>query len=736
VKTLLLPLVGIVLAVAASCPLTHAADKPAASAPEATRKPAPSWVKIIDQGDLDPRLKGYKTPEGVKVEIVAENPVVINPTGMTFGDDGTPYVLVRDAIKTLSDAKGKGVYDSSKVVLETKEATGLLLHDRWLYVAEGDNAVRRYKQSTGAGDYDVKEVVAKGLGGFARHMSSPAMIIGLDGWLYLVPGQGDNVIEGSDGSRATVLRSGAVFRCRTDGSKMETFAIGFIGSYGNAAFDAVGNLFAADTGTKDAGEFADGRLEQVFEGSDYGWRMRSDVSTAADPMRAGGPGALSPMLKFGRSAMGLFVYTDTRFPENYRGLLIQPSALIRPDALRRVIHAYIVRPRGATFEVAEEFDLLKSDDPLFQPRQAVAGPDGAIYVVDRHSNLILGKPRGDGEHGRIYRLTWTGTKDQPALPPRDRDSAAKVAKLDDDDLIKALIANESGDAPRLELIRRGEKERPALLKLLKDGEQPDEARIAALSALESMWNGDVQALAVHLLTKESSADLRRLSADALGLNAAKGDDDVHSGLLRALTDAAPEVRRSAALAMSHVAAPGAADVLVNTWAFDDGRDPVLSDGLVRAIENLGRLGVSRLVALGESGVQKETDKAVQAFTMFRTRAGADAIPRLLENPHLNAVQRIALLRSYNNYLLDPPVSLAPALEYLTTHKDAAVLKGAILALGGDAEGARFLGHAFLDKKLPAEALPDVTEVLRRQADKDPECAKLLTAVMKEKAEPK
>jgi hypothetical protein len=506
---------------------------------------------------------------------------------------------------------------------------------------------------------------------------------------------------------------------------MQTFAIGFIVPYGNAAFDAAGNLFAADNGVKGADEFTNCRLMHVPEGADYGWRLKAGARCCeADPMRAGGAGALPPMLKIDGSATGVFIYNDTRFPENYRGLLIQP------DASHGVIHAYKVRPHGATFEVAEKFDFLKSDDPLFRPHQVVAGPDGSIYVVDRRTKSDR------SEHGRIYRLTWAGTKDQPALPPREMDARAKIARLDDDDLIKALIANESGDAPRLELIRRGEKEHPALLKLLKDAEQPDEARIAALSALESTWNSDLQAVLITFLTKESSADLRRLAADALGLNAAKGDEDVHSGLLRALTDSAPEVRRSAALAMSNVAAPGAADVLVNTWAFDDGHDVTLRDGLVRAIENLGRLGVSRLVALGESGVQKETDKAVEAFTMFRTRAGADGIPHLLENPHLSAAQRIALLRSYNNYLLDPPASLTPVLEYLTTHNDPAVLKGAILGLGGDADGARFLGQAFLDKKLPAEALPDVTEVLRRQVGSSSECAKLLTAVMKEKAESK
>src|SRR5207249_11195555 len=48
---------------------------------------------MIDQGDNDPRLKGYKTPEGVKVEIVAEDPVVVNPLCMAFANDSALYVL-------------------------------------------------------------------------------------------------------------------------------------------------------------------------------------------------------------------------------------------------------------------------------------------------------------------------------------------------------------------------------------------------------------------------------------------------------------------------------------------------------------------------------------------------------------------------------------------------------------------------------------------------------------------
>jgi hypothetical protein len=96
VKPSLFRIAGLLFAVAASLSLIRGADKTdVPSPPEIAPKHAPSWVNMIDQGALDPRLKGYKTPEGVKVEIVAENPVVVNPVALTFADDGTPYVLER-----------------------------------------------------------------------------------------------------------------------------------------------------------------------------------------------------------------------------------------------------------------------------------------------------------------------------------------------------------------------------------------------------------------------------------------------------------------------------------------------------------------------------------------------------------------------------------------------------------------------------------------------------------------
>src|SRR5262249_27235953 len=40
-------------------------------------KPTPEGMKFIDQGRFDPRLNGYVTPEGFKLEVVAEEPVTV-----------------------------------------------------------------------------------------------------------------------------------------------------------------------------------------------------------------------------------------------------------------------------------------------------------------------------------------------------------------------------------------------------------------------------------------------------------------------------------------------------------------------------------------------------------------------------------------------------------------------------------------------------------------------------------
>lgn len=628
-------------------------------------------IKTVDQGSNDPRLKGYFAPEGVKVEIVAQEPVVVNPVALAFGDDGTPFLLEghrsgkkgKDVVKILHDTRGEGVFDRAKVVLEEERASGPLLHDGWLYLC-GRGKVQRYRLS----DLDRRpegHIVARGFGGVGHHQVS-GLAIGSDGWLYISTGAGDNHVEGSDGSRATVLRTGAIFRCRPDGSRLHTFALGFCNPYRNVVFDSFGNIFHADNDGPDGERFAGCRLLHVAEGCDFGWRQRPQARGGqADAFRTAVsgelPGKMPPLVNTGRgAASGLFLYNDTRFPENYRGLLYFP------DVVRKSIRAYRVERRGASFTAAEELTLLKSDDPLFRPCQITAGPDGAMYIVDLRTNFDQ-RDTAPTSRGRIYRVTWTGTKEQAALPPRSRDSWLKVIRQSDDDLLKTLGSVEGSDRARAqsELVRRGARNRAALLKLLHDGEQPLTARLAALDIVASFWNGEVQKAFQRVLL-DADDPLRCRAAEALGLNAVRGDADVHDNLLRALNDNSLPLRRAVALAMGRLAAPGAADALVNTLAFDDSGDAYLRDGLLRAIESLGKPGIDRLLALAESGVKKDTDHVVEYFAALRTRAAYEGLPALLKYPHLSVAQRIKLIRSCGNYLLDPPISLDPMVKYLAS----------------------------------------------------------------------
>lgn len=731
------------------------AEEPSAAAPfdvlqpQSSPKPAPKWLKLVDQGALNPRLKGYQLPEGVRVEIVAEDPVTVNPVGMTFADDGTPYILewragdagkemieefvykdgtrrplltmkkkIKDVVKTLRDTKGGGVYDASDVVLEEELPSSILLHDGWLYLT-GRGSVRRYRQSRPGGPYDVKEVVAQGFCGFHHHQVS-GLTIGNDGRLYVTSGDNDNFVEGSDGSRVDVLRTGAVFRMRPDGSRVQVYAIGFRNPYRDVAFDAAGNMFHADNDNEDGSKFTGCRLMHIAEGNDFGWRLRQGAHCCVpDPVRGAVfgelPGKMPPLCKTGRGApAGLLIYDDARFPENYRGLLLYP------DVYRKLIRAYKVEPAGASFVITEEFDFMRSDDTLFRPCQMVTGPDGAIYVVDwRTDSGGAGRLSGDGVHGRIYRLTWSGTAEQAALPPRGMDSWSKLTKLDDAALLKALASEAATDRHHVqqELRRRGDRSRPELLKLLLDGDAPPSARVAALGVVQSFWNDDVEAAFSDLL-RTGDADLRRLAADGLGLNSPTGSARVQAALLKQLGDDDPAVRRSVALAMGRVAAPGAADSLANAFAFDEGRDLYLRDGLVRALESLGKPGIDALLTLAQSGDSKVFEKVVDAFTSLRTRPGADAVPQLLASPHLSITRRAELIRSYSNYLLDPPVSLEPVLAYLLAHPEeppAGKLAGLeLLSCSGPVKSEKSTSWLLgvLDEKDPAVRLAALTAVER------------------------
>ena len=154
--------------------------------------------------------------------------------------------------------------------------------------------MRRCKQSKPGGPYDVKEIIAQGFCGFHHHQVS-GLTIGNDGWLYITCGDDDNYVEGSDGSRATVLRTGAVFRCRPDGSKMDTSTRSATATRtATSPSTTTFNLFHADNDNEDGSKFMGCRLMHVAEGSDFGWRLRHGARCCRPDLSAGPSPASCP----------------------------------------------------------------------------------------------------------------------------------------------------------------------------------------------------------------------------------------------------------------------------------------------------------------------------------------------------------------------------------------------------------------------------------------------------------
>jgi quinoprotein glucose dehydrogenase len=870
--------------------------------PQSPLRPKPDGMTFVDQGSHDPRLKGYFTPDGFRVEIVAADPDVVNPVGMHFDTEGRLFVLewthdpqppfeellpityrdgtkrlvptmkkrVKDRIKVLTWNAETGTYSMPRTILEDELPSTILIHDGWLYTA-GRSTIRRWKLDAildGTNINAIPEIIAQGFSGWHHHQVS-GLAVGHDGWLYVSTADSDNVPEGSDGVRAEVLmRQGGIYRCRPDGSKLHLHCRGLRNPFREAVQDGRGHWFHIDNDDS-GGKYVGCRLVHLLEEADYGWRL-NDGARCCVPDKTRSvifgerPGTVAPMLKTGRGApAGLLAFDETTVPELYRGWLLNP------DVLRQSVRAYRPAPTGSTFEIVQEFEWLKSSDPLFRPCHAVTGPDGAIYVCDWRTNSDGGgRLFGDGRGGRIYRIRWAGGKlpgqddATPEIPLHERSSWKTIVDADDATLIKTLETESLSrrQIAMAELRRRpAARVRPTLLTLLSDVKMPLEARIAAVGVVQQFWNADVETALIAALDAEP--DLRRLAADALSLSA-KGTDAIQTSLFPLLNDGDKSVRRAAILAYAKLFGPAVVDLLGSLLRNDDGKDPALTDAIVRALERTGKPGVEKIIDLARTGTQADREIAVQAYLGLRIPAGHELLPAFLADPHLTNEQRALLIRSAVYYpperafspeglfdfvlkfdkpdplllaaildvagqtrqlngpkatllleralsspateirrsaikaidstrlaaastalvarlkerpenvdeiidllkavatlkaptarddvdaLLKQTVPTAVAVEALRTlavldadrarvvaegaltNGDAALQAEAVRIVGTTPAGAIGVGRKFIDRKLPKELLPAVSEVLRSHAAKNPEASKLLTDVMR------
>lgn len=484
-------------------------------------------------------LATFRIKPGFRLELVAAEPLVMDPVAMSFDENGRLFVVeMRDyserraeklgRIRLLEDTDGDGHFDKSTVFAESLPwPTAVFCYNGGVFVGATPD-ILFFKDQNGDGVADEKRVVFTGFGKGVERLNVQALLNsfnwGLDNRIHGATGPNGGSITSLNAPSAKPLELRGrdfSFDPRTLVMRAESG-----GSQHGLSFDSRGRKFVCSNSShiqtvmyedryagrnpfyampKALVEIAvDGGAAPVFRISpDEPWRViRTQWRVAgkvSGPIEGGG----KPSGYF-TGATGVTIYRGNAFPDEFHD-----DAFIA-DCGSNLVHRKKVRPDGVTLKAERPADeqgveFLASTDNWFRPVQFANGPEGALYIADMYREVIehpWSLPESIKKHldlnsgndrGRIYRIVPEGFT-QPLRPHLGKASTSNLV---------ATLENANGwhrdTAARLLYERQDKLAVPALEKLLERSKSP----LAKLHAL-------------HLLSQSALTERHLLRALADG----------------------------------------------------------------------------------------------------------------------------------------------------------------------------------------------------------------------------
>ncbi|CAA9422194.1 MAG: hypothetical protein AVDCRST_MAG64-2953, partial [uncultured Phycisphaerae bacterium] len=440
-----------------------------------------SFGKLLDGALPGPRspeaaLKSFKLRSGYHIELMAAEPLVMDPVAFQWGPDGKLWVAEMGdyprgadgegapggVIRYLQDTDDNAVYDKSTVFLDKVPfPTGVTPWRKGVIVTAAPDIF--YAEDTdGDGKADKREVLFTGFGEGNQQHRVNGLVYGLDNWLYGANGDSGGAIKSVKTGKVVDI-GGRDFRINPDTGEIDP-------TTGQAQFgrarDDWGNWFGCNNSEPNWHYVLDDRY------------VRRNPHVAAPALRytvpeAPGPAPIFPasrtVERFNEphsanrftSANSLMFYRDDLFGSGMKG----NSFVSEP--VHNLVHREYVWPDGVRFrsrriddETNSEF--LASTDTWFRPTMLRTGPDGAVWVADMYRLVIehpewippewqqrIGDLRQGHDKGRLYRVVKSDRKPRP-VPRLDAMAPAALALAMDSpngwqrDMCQQLIV-QSGD---------------------------------------------------------------------------------------------------------------------------------------------------------------------------------------------------------------------------------------------------------------------------------------------------
>jgi putative membrane-bound dehydrogenase-like protein len=470
----------------------------------------------------DQAIASFKLEPGLKIELVAAEPLVIDPVAVAWDENGKMFVAENRGypvgpgkgktpegkIALLEDTDNDGKYDKRTTFAEGLTfPNGVMPWKGGVYVTCAPY-VYYFKDTNGDGVADEKKIVFKGFQDLSTtqlRVSHPTLNI--DNWVYLTSGlTAAKVSSPQHPDRPIVFlnRVDGRFRPGTDeieptagtaqfGQTFDNFGRKFICSNRNHIRHVVMQLeylkrnpnFAFSETVQDIPDH--GAACKVFP-------LSANITTAASHTG------------FFTSACGVTIYDGTALPPKYRG----NSFTCEPAG--NLVHHDVLSPSNETFvakRAYEDREFLASPDNWFRPVNLAVGPDGALYVCDMYRKTIehpdylpeatrkITDFKSGKDKGRIWRIIGTAAGQKTSLKPNLGKADAKTLCM----LLHQPNRWWRMTAQRLLIERQDKSAVPLLQSFVKKGKTP-EMRVHALRTLDGLDSLEEQQILTALLDKD------------------------------------------------------------------------------------------------------------------------------------------------------------------------------------------------------------------------------------------